>query len=196
VLLKVAGVFSRDNSTTHGKSYTSEYDIWAGMIQRCSNPNNCNYPDYGGKGIRVCVRWDNSFEAFYADMGPRPSSEHSLDRYPDYNGHYMPSNCRWATRTEQNNNRSDNVFYNYKGETYSIKQLSIVFNINEDTLATRLRRGLSVDEAISRPIGAHSKDTLTQLAKDVGINYKTLTTRLRRGYSIEDAVNKNIKEKS
>lgn len=76
------------------------------MKERCYNPHNRKFPIYGGRGITVCDRWLNSFEAFFEDMGRRPSPEHSIDRYPNNKGGYEPSNCRWATSTEQNNNRS------------------------------------------------------------------------------------------
>ena len=90
---------------THGEAIdeTPEYKTWAGMKQRCLNPRDQGYVDYGGRGIKVCRRW-LSYENFLADMGRRPSSEHSLDRV-DNNGSYEPANCRWATVTEQNRNR-------------------------------------------------------------------------------------------
>lgn len=81
-------------------SELNERGIWAGMLQRCKNPRLANYKYYGGRGITVCDRW-MSFENFFADMGPRPSLEHSIDRYPNNDGNYEPGNCRWALHCEQ-----------------------------------------------------------------------------------------------
>lgn len=88
--------------TKHGMCKTSEYDIWAAMIQRTTNPSNQRYADYGGRGIGVCDRW-RKFENFLADMGPRPAGM-SLDRV-DNDSRYSPENCKWASAVEQRRNR-------------------------------------------------------------------------------------------
>ena len=95
---------ARRANTTHGDSaygrLTAEYRAWTAMKTRCTNPKIARYGDYGGRGIKVCQRWTESFESFLADMGRRPSPRHSLDRInPD--GDYAPDNCRWATSREQ-----------------------------------------------------------------------------------------------
>jgi hypothetical protein len=83
---------------------SAEYNAWYHLIIRCTDPNQPDYERYGGRGIKVCERWLNSFANFLADMGPRPSSEHSIDR-ADNNGNYERDNCRWATKDQQNSNR-------------------------------------------------------------------------------------------
>ncbi len=86
------------------KKFAPEYGIWKMMQMRCYDETHISYPEYGGRGIRVCIRWLSSFEHFVEDMGPRPTPFHSIDR-KDPNGNYKPSNCRWATATEQAANK-------------------------------------------------------------------------------------------
>jgi hypothetical protein len=88
----------------HGMSHTVEFKAWFEMIERCRNPSNQRYADWGGRGISVCERWIDSFQSFYDDMGQKTSPRHSLDRI-DNDGNYEPSNCRWATAREQRLNQ-------------------------------------------------------------------------------------------
>jgi hypothetical protein len=97
-----------ERSTTHGLYKTEGYYSWYNMKQRCYNSNLKRYEDYGGRGIKICDRWLNSFENFLTDMGEKPTPQHSIDRI-DVNGNYEPSNCRWATPKEQRINQRKNI---------------------------------------------------------------------------------------
>jgi len=106
---EVSAARARITSRTHGHAlkdnHTPEYDVWASMIYRCTNPNHPAWKYYGGRGISVCERWRHSFENFLSDMGFRPTDKHSIDRFPNNDGNYERSNCRWATMKEQAANR-------------------------------------------------------------------------------------------
>lgn len=102
------GCGKRYSNKSHGMKQSLEYSTWTGMKKRCYDKNQENYKDYGGRGITICDRWKNSFQNFYTDMGKRPSKNHSIDRI-DVNGNYEPSNCRWATQSEQNRNQRNKL---------------------------------------------------------------------------------------
>lgn len=149
----------RQRATKHSLSGTAEYHPWHTMIQRCHNPDATGYPSYGAKGITVCQRWRDSVAAFIADMGSRPSSKHTIDRYPDKNGNYEPGNCRWATRKEQNNNKENNrPMEEYKGEYKTLSGWAEHTGVPYDLLYGRVAKGWSMKDAIEKPLGyRHAK---------------------------------------
>ncbi len=142
---------ARQQLTKHGLYGTTEYVSWNGMIYRCTNQKGSNYDGYGGRGIKVCQRWQRSFENFIQDMGPKPSPRHSLDRI-DNDGDYTPENCRWATPETQANNSRNNRWLSHDNRTLTLRQWSRVTGIKETTLLQRLRRGWNVERAITEPI--------------------------------------------
>lgn len=95
---------TRNSRYKHGMTGTSEFWIWQHMRKRCHDEGSKDFSRYGGRGIQVCERWRDSFDNFFADMGKRPSDKHSIDRINN-DGNYEPSNCRWATRSEQRSNQ-------------------------------------------------------------------------------------------
>lgn len=131
----------------HGGYGTPEYRIWRGLRERCLNSRSKHFARYGGRGIRVCDRW-NDFAAFLADMGKKPSPTHSIDR-EDVNGHYEPGNCRWATPTQQANNRRNTVHVEANGETRPAAEAARAYGLNFATLKARLRRGMSPVDALA-----------------------------------------------
>ena len=138
--------------TTHGLSGTAEYGIWQGMLHRCSNSGDDNYHNYGGRGISVCERWSNSFEAFYEEMGPRPSLKHSIDRRNN-DGNYEPGNCRWATSKEQCRNTRVNYRVHHNGETKCVSEWAEDYGFKPSVLYTRLvKLGGTFDKAVSWPV--------------------------------------------
>ena len=128
------------NREVHGMSHTPEWNTWKTMKARCHNPDNTDYPEYGGRGIFVCEEWRDSFITFYRDMGDRPSPKHSLDRIDNSKG-YSPDNCRWTTWNIQNRNRKSNVMITCNGKTQCLKDWAIETNQNYDKLRSRKNRG-------------------------------------------------------
>jgi hypothetical protein len=143
------GCLARELTTSrqvkHGQSgeRTLTYRSWLAMRERCSRPSHPHFASYGGRGISVCPRWD-SFEVFLSDMGPRPSKDHSLDRYPNNDGNYEPGNVRWATPKQQGRNRRSNHLI--RGRT--LAEWSERTGLSTATIRQRLLRGWSEEEAV------------------------------------------------
>jgi hypothetical protein len=143
------GCAHRTHGATNGRTRTTEYVIWASMIARCHNEKNRAYARYGGRGIVVCGAWRQSFAAFLKDVGPRPSANHSLDRFPDNDGNYEPGNVRWATSKKQNRNRSDNRLLTAFGETRCLTEWAEALGVKRTLIRDRLKRGWSVEQALT-----------------------------------------------
>lgn len=137
------------SNRTHGATKTLEYKSWCHVKDRCTNPRAKKFPSYGGRGIKVCERWLKSFEAFFADMGQRPSPQHSIDRINN-DGNYEPGNCRWATKKEQSRNQRTSVFFEHDGQRKTLGEWAEHFGVGISTASQRWRRGYSFHEVFQK----------------------------------------------
>lgn len=129
-----------------------EYTVWCTMRARCANRHNHKWHLYGARGIKVCESWVNSFSAFLADMGMRPSPKHSIERI-DNNGNYEPSNCRWATVKEQARNTRTNHFITWRGKTACFAEWAEITNIGYGNIKNRINNlGWPVKRALTEPV--------------------------------------------
>jgi hypothetical protein len=188
---------SRQISTYHvrdGRKKHPLYGIWKGILSRCYNPARQNFKNYGGRGIKVCDRWRNSFWAFVEDVGPRPSAQHSLDRYPDNDGDYEPGNVRWATLWEQGENRRDNRWLTAMGKTQTLEQWTRETGLSKSTLFRRIRRGWSDERVVGEPVHPKApRNTFFPInghaiCRELGIKPSTVAGRMQRGWSFQEAI--------
>lgn len=126
----------------------AEWQAWNHMIQRCTNPNDKHYKDYGARGIRVCPEWSVSFEQFLRDMGDRPSVDYSLDRI-DGNADYGPDNCRWADRKTQAQNRRSVIWIEHGGKRLCVAEWSRVTGVKRQAILARFHKGWSAERILS-----------------------------------------------
>ena len=139
----------RKAMTKHGLRNTPEYRVWKAMKNRCYNTKSESYANYGEQGITICDEWKDDFEAFYRDMGPKPTPEHSIDRRDNDKG-YNKENCRWATRIEQASNKKNSVFYTYDGKSRTLTGWCRELGLDYDRTYKRIRRGAIFEEAIGK----------------------------------------------
>ena len=136
----------------HGEGgKTPEYRCWGSMKSRCENKRHPDYENYGGRGIRVCRKWAESYAEFLKDMGRRPTSRHTLNRINN-DGPYSPENCEWATYKAQNNNRRINTLVSALGKTLTIAQWSDATGLPQNAIGLRLKHGWSAESAVTRPL--------------------------------------------
>lgn len=129
--------------------------IWKAMMQRCYQSSNGAYYRYGDKGVQVCERW-HKYENFLADMGVRPSFDHSIDREKNDKG-YEPLNCRWVLPTTQSRNRSNVIMLTLDGETKCLSEWAEITGISRDTIYMRIRNKWTIEEALTTPKGGSRK---------------------------------------
>jgi len=166
------------------------------MKLRCHSPTNTGYYKYGARGIFVCREWRESFEAFYADVGPRPSPLHSLDRI-DNSGPYAPWNCRWTDAKTQGRNKRNNILITANGETLCISEWSERLGIHPATLNMRFKAGWAHEDIINRPVQNHAPNMveykgqrrpIEDFAREAGIHPQTVKKRVKSGWTLEDAL--------
>lgn len=140
--------------TRHGSAkvgrVTREYEAWSNMLARCENPKATHFDCYGGRGITVCPQW-HDFAVFIADMGPKPSLKHSIDRREN-NGNYEPGNCRWTTTKVQSRNTRRNRFITFNGETMTLAEWGERLGTNGTVIGLRLRHGWSEERAVTESV--------------------------------------------
>lgn len=137
--------------TKHNQRHTKLYEIWKGIKGRCLNPKHISFHNYGGRGITICDEWKKDFVSFYNWSMQNGYDENlSIDRINN-NGNYEPSNCRWVDRKVQANNTRSNHFFTYNNKTKTITQWCEFFNISKGTFYSRLKRGWSIEKALTTP---------------------------------------------
>jgi hypothetical protein len=182
-------------SKKHGMAGCPAHVRWKAMIQRCHNPRNPSYKNYGGRGIAVCARWRKSFERFYADMGDPPTRRHTLERINNDAG-YKPSNCEWATKHTQSRNRRTNRFLTLNGRTQCVVDWARELGITPGALSDRIDGGWDVARALTagntKAAKLYTAQNRTMTIEDwsasTGISVDAIYQRLRRGWTIERAV--------
>lgn len=147
----------RDGSKADGKSKHPLYGIWNQIMLRCYNPNSSHYDRYGGRGISVCEEWHDfwMFVKWSDSVGGKPEKG-EIDRI-DNDGNYCPENCRWATRTQQNSNKSNNVVIEYNGKAQTLMEWSKETGITWQALNHRYHRGWSVERMLTTPVQVHKR---------------------------------------
>lgn len=155
-LLRSCGCLHREmvrkGHIKHGLCDSPEYRAWVAIKDRCFNKKNKHYNSYGGRGITVCPEWSDSFETFYRDMGQKPTSKHSIDRKDNNKGYYK-NNCRWATQTEQANNKRNNLIYEFDGEIKTLPEWCREYNVDYMSVYNRIANSeMAFEDAINKAL--------------------------------------------
>lgn len=135
----------------------SEYSTWEHMLRRCYYKKDDKYSIYGARGITVCERWRTSFLSFLADMGRKPTPQHTIDR-KNNDGNYEPANCRWATAKEQGRNLRRSVYVEYNGERQLLMDVADRAGLNRAVIYGRLKMGWSLEDSLTTPVRPRRKN--------------------------------------
>lgn len=189
-------VTRKQKNLKHGQSDNYTYSSWIAMRTRCMNFMDARFPYYGGKGIKVCDSWAESFDDFYEDMGDRPQN-HTIDRIDNSKG-YFKENCRWASPMEQTLNRDETVWLTYNGETLCMTHLCRKYGMTNTMLRKRLEKGMTLEQAIEKP--REKKRYKIHLNSEVfgkidfcrkyKISDSHLDRMVRNGETLDDAIRK------
>lgn len=178
-----------------------EYKIWRGIYSRCHSPSVRCYPRYGGRGVAMCDRWrepGRGFENFHADVGTRPSPDHSVERIDNAKG-YEPGNVRWATRVEQARNKRNNVLVEFNGERRTVAEWCEKLGLLPATLSWRIRMGWTPERALGSAAGQTAKHQrlliidgetrrIYEWAKIAGLAPELVHSRIARGWGPKAAI--------
>lgn len=192
---------TKQRMTIHGKTNTRLHYIWDSMKDRCNNPNNHAYNDYGGRGITICQEWENDFMTFY-NWAMQNGYDESLtiDRI-DVNGNYEPSNCRWADVKTQANNRRNNILITYQNKTQSLKLWCEELNLDYDMIRARYSNphweNKTIEEILFTPNQKqilitynNETHTISEWSKLTNIRRNVIFDRWQKGYYEEDILYK------
>jgi len=177
------------------------YGRWTMMKQRCLNPNNHKYKNYGARGIKVCDEWMDyyTFKKWALENG---FEEHlTIDRV-DTNGDYEPGNCRWVDYGIQANNRRNNVTIAFEGKDYTLAELSDKTGVKSETISLRLNKGWTPEEAVHRPLNYDhilveidgEKQPLKKWCESLSLPYKTIYARIKRGWEPKRALSTPVRK--
>lgn len=198
----MTSINTKQNSWKHKlKEHKREYNSWYSMKQRCTNQKKDNYPEYGGRGIKICSRWIDSFDNFVEDMGLRPEGT-TLDRI-DSSGNYEPSNCKWSTYSEQTLNTTATHWIDDNGEDICLSYFAKKYGIPATTIKHRIKNGLPLEDLKVKPenklvynIEYNGKIYgQREIAREFGLALSTFRRRRNSGMSIAEALSCCFKKK-
>ena len=145
------GCYRTQSRYRHNMVNSSEYQSWCALRVRCYNKKSDHYKDYGGRGIKVCDSWLESFNNFFDDMGYKPNRRYSIDRINN-DGDYTPSNCRWAKKKIQARNKRNNHILSYNGESHPITEWEEKLGFKQGTVKSRIYYGWDIERALTEPV--------------------------------------------